>query len=132
MTGGTFGYMGFKVFTLVRDDHPAHDDDDFTCYVQGDGAVLETGLPWRRSMRVSSPASAVLDSGTYPIGFARVPWRVVDHGNPAGENACHGPFRPDPRTRERSRRYPLDNAEWREFIGSARAQLTDSRVPVLH
>jgi hypothetical protein len=120
MTGGTFGYMGFKVFTLVRDDHPGHEDDDYTCYVQGDGASVETGLPWRPSLRPLAPGTVVLDSGVYRIGLVRVPWRMIDHGNPAGENVCHGPFRLDPRTRARSRRYPLDNAEWREFIGETR------------
>lgn len=117
MTGATFGYMGFKLFTLIRDDNPHHEKDDFTCYVQGDGAVVESGLPWRRSLQPS--AYPALDSGTARIAFARVPWRVVDHGNPQGENACHEPFRGDPRARASSRPFPLGNAEWRQFIAAA-------------
>jgi hypothetical protein len=118
MSGATFGYMGFKLFSLIAEDNPNHERDDFTCYVQADGAVVESGLPWKRTLRPPrDPAAPVLDSGFHAIGFMRLPYRVVDYGNPGGDDICHRPFRPDPRTQSRSRRYPLDNAEWRRFIG---------------
>lgn len=127
MTGATFGYMGFKLFSLILEDNPEHQQDDFTCYVQADGAVVESALPWtnrppwKNAFRPPrDPAALVLDSGFHSIGFMRLPYRVVDHGNPGGGDVCHRPFRPDPRTQSRSRRYPLDNAEWRRFIAERR------------
>lgn len=121
MSGATFGYLGFKLFSLIAEDHPNHEQDDFTCYVQADGAVVESGLPWKGTLRPPrDPAARVLDSGLHSIGFLRLPYRVVDYGNPGGNDICHRPFRPDPRTQSRSRRYPLDNAEWRRFIRESR------------
>lgn len=121
MSGATFGFLGFKLFTLIAEDHPDHAQDDFTCYVQADGAVVESALPWKRALRPArDPAALVLDSGFHSIGFTRLPYRVVDYGNPGGLDICHRPFRPDPRTQSRSRRYPLDNAEWRRFIAERR------------
>ncbi|GEM_PF-1636682 len=129
MSGATFGYLGFKLFTLVSEDNPNREQDDFTCYVQADGAVVESGLPWKRELpRLPQPTpptgkaagATVLDSGSFAIGFLKLPYRVVDHGNPGGMDICHHPFRPDARTRAYSRRYPLDNDEWREFIRETR------------
>ena len=118
MSGATFGFLGFKLFSLIAEDNPNHEQDDFTCYVQADGAVVESALPWKRTLRPPrNPAALVLDSGFHSIGFMRLPYRVADYGNPEGKDICHRPFRPDPRTQSRSRRYPLDNAEWRAFIG---------------
>jgi hypothetical protein len=121
MSGATFGFLGFKLFSLIAEDHPDHSQDDFTCYVQADGAVVESALPWSRVLRPArDPAALVLDSGFHSIGYMRLPYRVVDYGNPGGNDICHRPYRPDPRTQSRSRRYPLDNAEWRRFIAERR------------
>ncbi len=123
MTGATFGFLGFKVFDLIVLDYPTHGFDDFTCYIQGNGVALESALPWQKRLVSSSDSQAkVLVTGTAKIGFIALPYRVVDHQNPEGRDICHGEFKYDERTSTHSRPYPLDNAEWANFINLARAK----------
>ena len=123
MTGATWGFLGFKVFPLVFQDNPNHEDDDFTCYVQGDGIAIESSLPWKQRPALPTDSNfQVLDSGFASIGFLKLPYRVVDHKNPQGRDICHGEFEHDERAKRFSRPYPLNNAEWNEFIRLARTQ----------
>ncbi len=123
MTGATFGFLGFKVFRLVMEDNPNHEQDDFTCYIQGDGVVVESGLPWKlKEESLSTQNGEVLEFGIARIGFMNLPYRVVDHKNPQGRNVCHGEFKYDERTKGYSRPFPLNNTEWAAFIRIAKNQ----------
>jgi len=60
----------------------------FLGYVRRDRISIETGLPWRRGYKGALPPGAdSLGGGFCRIGFATVPYRVVDLHGRASEDA---------------------------------------------
>jgi hypothetical protein len=121
MTNAPFGFLGFKLFPLLKEDYPGREVADFSCYVQAEGVVVESGLPWRDGFLAAPPEGAeILATGHARIGFRMLPYRVVDRKNPKGGTLCHRPFRYDARMRPGARPLPLDNAEWSRFAEGMR------------
>ncbi len=121
MTGATFGYLGWKLFDyfLANEGREYGQLSDFMGYVKRDRVVIDTYVPWRRSFKTLLPAGAeLLDSGSYRIGFFRLPYRVADlHGPNAAVPIMGRNMTLDP-AHYRSPRFPLDNLEWKAYLDS--------------
>jgi hypothetical protein len=121
MSSATFGYLGWKLFDyfLANDGRQYRELADFLGYVRKDRVSIETHLPWRRSYKGGLPAGAeVLETGTFRIGFARLPYRVVDLHGPGGDFQAQGRFMTLDPSRYRSPRFPLNDGEWKAWLDS--------------
>ncbi|MBW8887821.1 MAG: hypothetical protein JF616_08705 [Fibrobacteres bacterium] len=126
MTGASFGQLGWKLF----DYYASHDGQTdglllgFLGYVRRDRIIVETGLPWRRGYKRELPSGAdSLAGGFCRIGFATVPYRVVDVHGPAAEEAALGrALRLDPEFHAPS--YPLNDGEWDAYIRTLKGKVS--------
>lgn len=118
LTGAPFGLLGWKLFDYYA-SHDGRKDGvllGFLGYVRRDRISVETGLPWRHGYKDDLPAGAdSLAGGLCRIGFATVPYRIIDYHGTASEESVLGPAsRLDPDFH--SPRYPLNDEEWKQYI----------------
>ncbi len=123
MTGAPFGFLGWKLFDyfLANEGKTFGALADFLGYVRRDRVVVDSYLPWRHSFKSPLQTSAViLDTGTYCIGYLSLPYRVVNlHGPDTLLSISGRPMTLDS-TQFVSPRYPLNNAEWKDFLSQFR------------